>query len=373
MFLPEKPAFCLSLLEQAGFCAYVVGGCVRDALLGLCPQDYDICTSATPEQTSAVFSDYPQIHNGEKHGTVGVILDGEVFEITTFRKEGPYQDSRHPDWVSFVSRIEEDLARRDFTVNAMAFSPTRGYADPFGGREDLKNRILRTVGDPRDRFSEDALRILRGVRFAVRYDLTPTAETLQQMSLLAPTLNHLAQERVFSELCKLLPLVNTAHLLQYVPVLACAIPELKPMVGMQQNSPHHAYDVFTHTAHVVASMPPDLALRWAALLHDTGKPACYAPDENGRGHFPGHGERSAQLANDVLLRLKAPTALREEVVFLVGHHMMPTEPDKHLLRRRLGKYGVPLFSKLLTLQQGDNAGKGIPEEQNEALLCSLMG
>ena len=187
MQLPEPVERCLNLLNEKGFDAYVVGGCIRDALLGLTPQDYDMCTNATPEQTAAVFSAYQLVRSGEKHGTIGVIIDKQVYEITTFRTEGGYSDSRHPDWVNFVTSVEEDLSRRDFTVNAMAYSPKDGYIDPWGGQKDLKNGILRTVGNPERRFTEDALRILRGVRFGVRYRLTPTPETENAMVDLAPT------------------------------------------------------------------------------------------------------------------------------------------------------------------------------------------
>ena len=197
MKLPEYVASCLRRLEDAGFAAYAVGGCVRDALLGIEPHDYDLCTAAAPEETQAVFAGEKLVLAGLKHGTVGVITPGGVVEITTFRAEGGYTDSRHPDWVKFVTDIEEDLARRDFTVNAMAWSPTRGLADPFGGRADLENRVLRAVGDPERRFREDALRILRGARFAVRFGLTAEPETEQAMFRLAPLMDNLALERVF--------------------------------------------------------------------------------------------------------------------------------------------------------------------------------
>ena len=362
MFLPESVLLCIRTLEHAGFEAYAVGGCVRDSLLGLTPHDYDLCTNATPKDTARLFSQYTLGRSGEKHGTIGVVIGQEVFEITTFRTEGGYQDSRHPDWVRFVSHIEEDLSRRDFTVNAMAYNPTRGYVDPFGGQQDLQNHILRTVGDPEARFSEDALRILRGVRFAVRFALTPEIETLRAMKTQAPLMDNLARERVFEELCKLLPLVTLQDIETYIPILAQVLPPLVPCVGFLQHTPHHRYDVFTHTAHVVAATPPTLPLRWAALLHDCGKPISFYMDENGRGHFKGHASISAQLAEELLIQLKAPTALRERVVFLIAHHMTPLEPDKRLLRRWLGKYGEQTLFELLTLQEADFHGKGTDEE-----------
>ena len=358
MYLPRSVSQCMQALENAGFEAYAVGGCVRDSLLGITPHDYDLCTNAMPEQTCQVFQGYFLVRSGEKHGTIGVVTDDGVVEITTFRTEGDYQDGRHPGWVHFVSTIQEDLSRRDFTVNAMAYSPRTGLVDPWGGQADLQQKTLRTVGDPTLRFTEDALRILRGVRFAVRFGLIPQPETLEAMFRLAPLMDNLARERVFDELCKLLLLVNAEDLLYYTPVLVQAIPELAPCVGFQQHSPHHAYDVFTHIAHVVEAAPKDLALRWAALLHDTGKPGCYILGSDGRGHFPDHARHSAQIADRVLHRLKASTALREQVVFLVSHHMTPIEPERRIVLRRLSRYGTDPLLALLDLQMADMGSKG---------------
>lgn len=362
MFLPEDIRACIDALEDAGFAAYAVGGCVRDSLLGLTPHDYDLCTAATPAQIRSVFSHDRLVLAGEKHGTVTVIRNGAPVEITTFRSEGGYEDSRHPGWVQFVTDIEADLSRRDFTVNAMAYSPYRGFADPFGGREDLQNRCLRAVGDPLQRFSEDALRILRGVRFSVRYDLAVEEETAKAMTALAPRMDALARERVFDELCGLLPLVKEADLIRFAPILAQVIPELAPMVGFDQRSPYHALDLYGHTARVTASVPNTLPLRWAALLHDIGKPGAFYLDETGRGHFPGHAKLGAEMADAILLRLKAPTALRKQVVDLIARHMTPLEPDKRLLRRRLGNYGQEATLDLLHLQQADFSSKGTKEK-----------
>ena len=354
MQLSDAARLCLDTLEQAGYEAYAVGGCVRDSLLGKVPHDYDLCTNALPAETARLFAGYTLVRSGEKHGTIGVVVNQEVIEITTFRTEGGYQDGRHPDWVRFVPRLQEDLARRDFTVNAMAYSPRLGYIDPFGGQNDLQNKILRTVGDARARFTEDALRILRGVRFAVRFDLTPVENTLQAMQALAPLMDKLARERVFDELCKLLPLVTAQDLVTYAPVLTQAVPALAPCVGFEQHNPHHKYDVYIHTAHVVEAAPADLAVRWAALLHDCGKPHCFHRDDQGIGHFYGHAEISAKLAEQTLLELKAPTALRERVCLLIAQHMTPLEPDKKILRRRLGKYGHEAVMQLTALQEADH-------------------
>ncbi|MGN0977476.1 MAG: CCA tRNA nucleotidyltransferase [Faecousia sp.] len=363
MNLPEYVTQCLDALENAGFAAYVVGGCVRDACLGLTPHDYDLCTAALPEQTEAVFAGKQLVLNGKKHGTVGVVTDHGVVEITTFRTEGDYRDNRHPDWVSFVPQVERDLARRDFTVNAMAYSPRRGFADPFGGREDLRRKVLRAVGDPEKRFQEDSLRILRGVRFAVRYGLSVEETTERAMGSQAHLMDNLARERVFDELCKLLPLVNAQDLCRFAPILAAVIPELEPMIGFDQHSPHHAYDLYTHMAHVVESVPGDLTLRWAALLHDVGKIPTFTRDATGRGHFYGHAKAGAEMADNILCRMKAPTALREQAVTLIGGHMTRLEPNKKTLRRQLGRLGWDTLDKLLSLQEADMGSKGTGNQE----------
>ncbi len=377
MKLPAYVTDCLDRLEGKGFTAYCVGGCVRDLLLGLTPHDYDLCTDATPAEVSRIFDNFRQIHAGEKHGTVGILTDGGVVEITTFRTESGYGDNRHPDSVTFVRNIEADLARRDFTVNAMAYAPKRGLKDPFFGAGDLKNHTLRAVGDPVLRFQEDSLRILRGLRFSAGFGLQVEEKTLAAMMSQAHLMDNLARERVFEELCKLLPLINSTQLCQFAPILAKAIPELTPMLGFDQRTPHHAYDVFTHTAYVVEAVPATLPLRWAALLHDVGKPAAFTLDENGRGHFKGHAAISAQMADEILLRLKAPTALRERVIFLIAHHMDYPQIDKKWVRRRLSRCGSEAFLELLQLQTADFGGKGVTGEDRhfaeaEALTRELL-
>lgn len=366
MQLTPPVLLCLEKLEASGYPAYVVGGCVRDALLGLTPHDYDMCTAATPEEICRIFADYPLVHSGEKHGTIGIILHGEMYEITTFRTEGSYQDSRHPDWVRFVSHVEEDLSRRDFTVNAMAYSPTRGLCDPFGGREDLKNHVLRAVGDPGLRFSEDALRILRGVRFAVRYHLTPEEKTEHAMHAKSHLMENLARERVFDELCKLLPLVSAADLLRFAPIITEVIPELAATVGFDQCNPHHAYDVYTHIAHVTQAVPADLPLRWAALLHDVGKPATFTMGKDGIGHFYGHDKESAAMADSILRRLKAPARLREQAVELIALHMLWFSPHKKQIRRLMSRIDPQTLDRLLTLQEADTGSKGTECPEDEA-------
>ena len=365
MLIPETVARCLETLEQAGFEAYCVGGCVRDWLLGKEPHDFDLCTSATPEDMKAIFRGRDLVLAGEKHGTVGVVTEEGVVEITTFRKEGTYADNRHPDRVEFVTDIRQDLARRDFTVNAMAWSPKRGLQDPFGGEADLKNGILRCVGHPETRFQEDALRILRGVRFSVTYNLTPEPETERAMLALTELLDHLARERVFGEFCGFLPQITGAQLVKYAPIITQVIPELKATVGFDQHSPHHKYDLYTHIAQVVDRVPGDLPLRWAALLHDVGKIPTFTRDETGRGHFYGHAQAGAEMADEILRRLKTPTALRQQAVLLIEQHMTRLMPEKRLLKRYLGRWGRETVEQLLYLQQADMGSKGVPGEEEQ--------
>ena len=363
MLIPKDVGACMDRLENAGFETYCVGGCVRDWLLGRTPHDFDLCSAARPEQLEALFCNSPLVLAGEKHGTVGVVTSSGVVEITTFRAEGAYADNRHPDRVDFVTDIRRDLSRRDFTVNAMAYSPARGLVDPFGGAEDLKAGILRTVGNPERRFLEDALRILRGVRFSVAYDLTPETETLNAMLALVPLLDHLARERVFSEFCGFLPKITAGDLKRYAPIVTQVIPELRDTVDFDQHSPHHKFDLYTHIAHVVEGVPGDVTLRWAALLHDVGKIPTFTRDETGRGHFYGHAGIGADMAEGILRRLKAPNALREQAVLLIRQHMTRLTPDKRLLRRCISRWGYETVEKLLYLQQADMGSKGVPEEE----------
>ena len=373
MFLPDCVKNCIDALEGAGFAAYAVGGCVRDACLGLMPHDYDLCTAALPEETERVFAHRKLVLAGKKHGTVGVVTEDGVIEITTFRVEAGYADNRHPYGVEFVTDIEKDLARRDFTVNAMAWSPYRGFADPFGGREDLKNQVLRAVGHPKTRFQEDSLRILRGVRFAVGYGLKVEDETAAAMISEAPLMDNLARERVFEELSRLLPLVSAGDMIRFAPVITQVIPELKPTVGFDQRSKHHAYDLYTHIAHVTAGVPREPVLRWAALLHDVGKIPTFTLDDQGHGHFYGHARESAVLADSILRRLKAPTALREQVVLLIEKHMTYPEPEKKPLRRHLSRLGWENARLLLQLQEADTGSKGTGKDAYSSYFTRIPG
>ena len=347
----------LERLEKAGHRAVLVGGCVRDSLLGIPPHDYDAATSALPEEIKAACGDLSCLDIGLKHGTITVLSGGISVETTTFRKETTYSDHRHPDAVEFTSELREDLARRDFTINAMAWE--RGsIVDPFDGQGDLGAKLVRCVGDPNRRFEEDALRILRGIRFASRYNLSVEEKTRQAMFDLAPRMESLARERVFEEVNRFLQLAKAEDLLTFAPILAAVIPELEQTLGFDQHSPHHAYDVFTHIAYVTAAVPSEPALRWAALLHDVGKPATFTTDETGRGHFYTHAQVGAEMANTILLRLKAPTQLREEVALLISQHMTKLEPEKRFLRRCLNRLGSDRVERLLQLQEADMGSKG---------------
>ena len=358
MHIPVEVLELMDRLEEQGFECYCVGGCVRDHLMGLTPHDYDCCTPARPEQMQAIFADRQLVLSGLKHGTVGVVTPGGVVEITTYRTEGGYADARHPDWVKFVGSLREDLARRDFTVNAMAYSPRRGLSDPFGGREDLKNGILRAVGEPEQRFREDALRILRGLRFSARFGFAIEAATRRAMDACMDGLDALARERVLTELVGFLRAARAEDLCGCAGILCRLIPELAPTLGFDQKNPHHTRDVFGHTAQVVEAVSPTPELRLAALLHDIGKPRCFSLDEQGVGHFYGHACISADMADAILRRLKASNALREEVVFLVKHHMDRYPADEKTARRLLSRHGPERLERLLEFQVCDLGGKG---------------
>ena len=308
----------LARLHEAGFEAWLVGGCVRDMLLGCAPKDYDLATSARPEETKAVFPGETVLETGIRHGTVTVLLEGMPLEITTYRVDGAYSDARHPDGVTFADNLRADAARRDFTINAMAYAPGRGLRDYFGGQADLRAGCLRAVGDPGTRFQEDALRILRGLRFAAVLDFSLEEETDRAARRYAPLLTKVSAERCAAELGKLLCGPAAGRILRAYPaVLGVVIPELLPMVGFAHRNAHHCYDVWTHTAVAVDHVPPRLPLRLAMLLHDMGKPDTFSLGEDGQGHFYGHPRRSVELAEGILTRLRFPRRTREQVLCLV--------------------------------------------------------
>lgn len=359
MRLPEGAAFILKRLAASGFHGYVVGGCVRDALAGLEPKDYDICTDALPEQLQAVFADCRVIGTGLKHGTLTVVLDHIPYEVTTFRVDGAYTDHRHPDGVTFVSDVTADLARRDFTVNAMAWRPETGLVDAFGGQEDLRAKLIRCVGDPAKRFGEDALRILRALRFASVYDFDIEEKTADAIHALKDTLRNVAPERIRVELAKLLCGQAAADILRrYSDVIFTLMPALAPMLGFDQHTPYHRYDVWEHTLRALAASPATEVMRLTMLLHDSGKPAAFVMDQNGVGHAHGHPARSAEIARDILTELRVDNATLERVVLLVAHHDYPLTPDRRILLRRLNRFGEEVLRQLIEVHRADGMGKG---------------
>ena len=359
MELPEGAERILTRLLQHGHRAYCVGGCVRDSLLGLAPKDYDICTSATPAEMQALFRGWHVVETGLRHGTLTVVYAHVPYEVTTFRVEAGYSDHRHPDAVSFVTDVREDLARRDFTVNAMAWNPAEGLIDQFGGEEDLRAGVIRCVGEPRERFGEDALRILRALRFASAYGFAIEEKTAAAARELRDTLAEIAPERIRVELEKLLCGRGArAILMDYPEIITGILPELRPMVGFAQHTPYHRYDVWEHTARTVEAAPPEPILRWTMLLHDSGKPACFTMDDSGVGHAYGHPKVSAEIADRALRALRTDNATREHTVALVARHDQPLPPERRALTRMLNRLGEEDTRRLIEVQRADAMGKG---------------
>ncbi len=357
--IPPHAERILTLLNQAGYKAYVVGGCVRDALLSKTPKDWDICTSALPDEMERVFQGFRVVETGLKHGTLTVVLDGIPYEITTFRVDGAYTDHRHPDGVTFVTDVREDLARRDFTVNAMAYHPAEGLIDAFGGQEDLRRGVIRCVGQPEERFREDALRILRAMRFASVYGFTIDEETAKAAHELKETLSLVAAERIRAELGKLLCGQGCGNILRaYRDILGQILPQLVPMFDFPQCTPHHRFDVWEHTVRSVENVPAAEVLRFAMLLHDAGKPATFTRDEDGVGHFCGHAACSEKIAEAVMTRLRMDKATAQRVILLVKHHDIDLSADSRLLKRRLNQFGEEALRQLIDVQEADQLAKG---------------
>ena len=357
LYIPQKAKIIFELLEKGGYECFLVGGCVRDMLMGKAPHDIDITTNATPDEVKAVFADFHTLNIGIKHGTVTVMNEGEAIEITTYRRESTYTDGRHPDSVSFSRHIEDDLSRRDFTSNAIAYSEKNGIVDPFGGISDIENKILRCVGNPIERFTEDSLRILRGLRFASVLGLSIDEATEEAMQTCRELISIVSSERIYTEISKLVCGKNAGEIIsRYSDILAVALPEIKDMKGFEQHNFHHIYDVLCHTAKVIDSISPAVDLRLAALFHDCGKPDCFSIDENGVGHFYSHASISARKADEALTRLRCDNATREKVVKLVKIHDTPIEPDSKTVKKKLQKYGEEIFFDLIKLQRADNMG-----------------
>ena len=365
--IPDGVRHILQTLNSAGHEAYLVGGCVRDLLRGVEPHDWDICTSALPEETERCFADRRVIETGLKHGTVTVLEEGEPYEITTYRTEGPYSDSRRPDFVRFVPGLEEDLARRDFTMNAIAMDLQGNLRDPYGGVDDIKAGLIRCVGEPGHRFQEDGLRVMRALRFAAVFGYEIEEQTAETGHENRAMLNRVAEERINVELHKLLVGKDAGNVLRQYPDVFCQFwPELGPLVTLEQHNPWHCWGGWGHTIHAVEAAPADVTLRLAMLLHDIGKPACKSTDEQGIDHFYGHPAVSAQMADEMLRALKFDNKTQERVLLLVERHDIQMPPRSQVIRRWLNQLGPEAFFQLLEVKRADNMGQ-MPEKVKDRL------
>lgn len=355
--LSEEIITILNKLNKNGFEAFLVGGFVRDIIMGKDPNDADMATNATPTEMLEVFKDFRTVETGIKHGTITVIINRKPFEITTYRTEKGYSDCRHPDKVNFEEKITDDLSRRDFTVNSIAYSPEAGFVDPFGGKEDIEKKIIRCVGEPEKRFSEDSLRILRALRFSSVLSFSIDNETEKAMFKCKSLLKHISRERVFAELSKMLCGDNIKEvLIKYSDIISDVLPEIKEMQGFNQHNFHHIYDVLEHTAVVCENAPALPHLRFAALFHDCGKPDCFSLDEKGVGHFYSHASISAKKAEKALLRLRCDNKTRERVIKLIKLHDAPIEESEAAVKRKLAKIGEEVFFDLIELKRADTMG-----------------
>lgn len=351
--LPEKVNMIIHTLQEHGFEAYAVGGCVRDSILGRIPDDWDITTSATPLEIKTLFS--RTFDTGIEHGTITVLIDKDAFEVTTYRIDGKYKDSRRPSEVTFVRNLSEDLLRRDFTINAMAYNDTEGLVDIFGGLKDLNRKVIRCVGNAKARFGEDALRILRAVRFAAQLGFEIEEETKAGITELAPTLANISAERIQVELIKMLvspnpSLLRTAYELGITKVI---LPEFDQMIATEQETPHHRYTVGVHTLKAIENIRADKVLRLAMLFHDIAKPEMKTVDKNGVAHFKMHDVKGAEMTKQILKRLKFDNDTMNRVVRLVQYHdyRMPAEPKN--VRRAMNKIGEDLFPYYLEVREAD--------------------
>lgn len=364
--VPEPVSYIIQELEKCGYEAYMVGGCVRDSVLGRKPHDYDICTSATPDEILKAFPNEEIILTGLQHGTVTILINKEPFEITTYRIDGDYSDNRRPDNLTFTKNLVEDLRRRDFTINAMAYNPKTGLIDSFNGMEDIKYKKIRCVGSAEDRFNEDALRILRAIRFATQLGFAEDPETSYEIHKQYKRLQNISIERINSEFCKIVSSDEfCVELVLYPDVFSLFIPELKDMIGFQQNNPYHAYDVFNHTIHAIEECDSeDLTVRLAVFFHDFGKPHSYQDGEDGIRHFKGHGKVSAEIADSIIKRLRFDNETRNNVVELVYYHDATFEVGKKYVKRWLNKIGEKQFRRLLEVRKADIKGQNPDYEKS---------
>jgi len=361
---PSGAGFIIDRLKEHGYDAYFVGGCVRDALMGRECCDWDITTSAHPDRVCEIFASYKVIRTGIVHGTVTVMIDGQGYEVTTFRADGEYKDHRHPDSVIYAGRVEDDLSRRDFTVNSMAYNEQTGTVDLFGGQSDIDNKLIRAVGDPCKRFEEDALRILRGLRFASQlgFDIEPgTADAMRKCRGL---IRCVSGERIYQEICKLIMGDNALKvMLEYADIIAVAVPEIAPAVGFDQRNKHHIYTVWDHTAYAVANSPKDLICRLVMLLHDSAKPDTFTVDAKGTGHFYGHAVLSAQKAERFFERSGERSSIRNRVCRLIHLHDSDLFSGERSIKRWLSKLGEDDLLRLIDIKKADSSAQA-PEYRN---------
>ena len=357
--IPQNANVIIHTLKNNGYTAYIVGGCVRDSIMGRKPHDWDICTSATPDQLLEIFMNYKVIETGLKHGTITIVIDGEQYECTTYRIDGEYSDNRRPDNVTFTNDLIEDLKRRDFTINAMAYNDEEGLIDPFNGVLDISRKLICCVGTPEERFNEDALRIMRAIRFAAQLDFHIDQYTHIAMIELSDNLKNISAERINSELCKTITSKNPAYWISNSRyILGKVIPEIEDMIGFKQRNPYHQHNVFNHTIQAIWNCTStDLIARLAVLFHDIGKPHCYQDGEDGIRYFKGHNRVSADMTDKIMKRLKFDNETRNNVVELVYYHDATFEADKKYVKHWLNKIGVDQFRKLLDIRRADIKGQ----------------
>ncbi len=366
IILPEPVKRIIGTLSQAGYEAYAVGGCVRDSILGRQPNDWDITTSATPLEVKELFR--RTVDTGIQHGTVTILIDNEGFEVTTYRIDGEYEDSRHPKDVKFTASLAEDLARRDFTINAMAYNDEMGIVDLYDGIGDIQKKVIRAVGNPLKRFEEDALRILRAVRFAAQLGYSIDEDTRKAIGVIAPNLEKISAERIQTELVKLVTSENPDffRMVYETGITAIIMPEFDRAYKCQQNHPHHVFGVGEHCVQSMLYIKNDKALRLTMLLHDMGKPECKSTDDNGINHFYGHAVKSREIAREIMARLKFDNDTRDKVVKLTGFHDIKIELTEKSVRRAVNKVGEDLFLPLLEVKKADSLAQN-PEFQQEKL------
>ena len=355
----------MQTLQANGFEAYAVGGCVRDSILGRKPDDWDITTSATPQETKQLFQ--KTFDTGIEHGTITVLLGKDAYEVTTYRVDGKYEDSRHPSEVTFTRSLKEDLLRRDFTMNAMAYNDKEGLVDIFGGMDDLQNRCIRCVGNAEERFREDALRILRAVRFAAQLDFEVEEETKQGIRRLAPTLANISAERIQVELVKMLvsPNPGLLRMAYELGITQVILPEFDVMMQTTQETPHHCYSVGAHTLRAVELVRAEKALRLTMLLHDVAKPKMKTVDDKGRAHFKKHDLEGTQMAKAILRRLKFDNDTINKVTKLVAYHDYRMEAEPRLVRRAMNRIGEDLFAEYLEVRMADTLAQSAYQREEK--------